>query len=73
MLDSEYKEEYRVKAGETEENEKEIRKQKKQDKKQVTKALKNFDQSYQESAEYSTWVPPTSKLAFRFGKLTLIF
>ena len=72
MLDSEYKEEYRVKAGETEENEKEIRKQKKQDKK-VTKALKNFDQSYQESAEYSTWVPPTSKLAVRFEKLTSIF
>ena len=60
MLDSEYKEEYRIKAGESEEKEKEIRKKFRKDQKQVNKALKNFDQTYQESAEYSTWVPPTS-------------
>ena len=30
--------------------------------------MKNFDQSYDESAEYSTWVPPTGKLALCLRK-----
>lgn len=28
----------------------------------LKKAMKNFDTNYAESEEYSTWVPPTSKL-----------
>ena len=56
----EFQPEYAVKAGD-QESEQRVREARKENKKAISKSLKNFDPSYQESAEYSTWVPPTSK------------
>ena len=52
-----------MKAGD-EESERRAREAKKANEKKQSKAMKNFDANYKESAEYSTWVPPTSKLLF---------
>ena len=60
MFEEKYKEEYSINPTDGVDSEKKIRQQKKIDQKKTAKAMKNFDQSYQESAEYSTWVPPTS-------------
>ena len=60
MFEESYKEEYSINATDGADSEKKIRQQKKIDQKKTAKAMKNFDQTYQESAEYSTWVPPTS-------------
>ena len=61
MFEESYKEEYSINATDGADSEKKIRQQKKIDQKKTAKAMKNFDQTYQESAEYSTWVPPTSE------------
>lgn len=60
MFEESYKDEYSINPTDGVDSEKKIRQQKKIDQKKTAKAMKNFDQTYQESAEYSTWVPPTS-------------
>ena len=69
MFEESYKEEYSINATDGADSEKKIRQQKKIDQKKTAKAMKNFDQTYQESAEYSTWVPPTSELFNKFSQL----
>ena len=61
MFEESYKDEYSINPTDGVDSEKKIRQQKKIDQKKTAKAMKNFDQTYQESAEYSTWVPPTSE------------